>query len=77
MRKEAWHRNMNKKRNSDSDEYNPDRLYTLHEHGISLNYDELLKQPGFKENLAELKRVGRAAIKAREERLRRNNTSGK
>ena len=64
---------MKKKRNSNDNEYNPDRLYTLHEHGISLNYDELLKQPGFKEKLAELKRVGRAAIKAREAQLRRDN----
>ena len=66
-----------KKRNPDNDEYNPDRLYRVHEHGMSLNYDELLKQPGFKEKLDELKRVGRAAIKAREERLRRNSNSGK
>lgn len=68
---------MKKKRNSDDNKFNPDRLYTVHEHGISLNYDELLKQPGFKEKLKKLKEVGRAAIKAREEQLRRNHESNK
>ncbi len=68
---------MKKKRNSDNDEYNPDRLYTVHEHGMRLNYDELLKQPGFKEKLKRLKEVGDAAIKAREAQLRRDNKSGK
>ena len=58
-----------KKRRSDDSEYNPARLFQVHEHGMRLNYDELLKQPGFKEKLEELKEAGRAAIKAREERI--------
>ena len=74
-------RSMNKKKDSDNADYNPNRLYQVHEHGMRLNYDELLKQPGFQEKLNKLKEVGWAAIQAREERLkkerfRENNASG-
>jgi len=54
----------NKKRRADDNDYNPAKLYQVHQHGMRLNMDELRKKPGLREALRALKEVGAKAIQA-------------
>lgn len=54
------------------DEYDPSRLFDIHEHGMTLNMDQFMKKPGVKEDIEALRAIGRA-IREKQQRATQTN----
>jgi len=61
-----------KKPSKTDEEYDPSRLFDIHEHGMTLNMDQFMKKPGVKEDIAALQAIGRA-IRDKQKREARTN----
>lgn len=59
------------------DEYDPSRLYDVHEHGITLNLEQFRKKPGIQEDLAALEDIAQAIRKKQQRSARENRGNGK
>jgi len=55
------------------DEYDPSRLFDVHERGMTLNLEQFRKKPGIKEDLAAMQSIGQAI---REKQAAQRNQGG-
>jgi len=65
-----------KKPSKTDEEYDPSRLFDIHEHGMTLNMDQFMKKPGIEEDFAALRDIGRAIREKQKSAAQKNQGDG-